>query len=50
MNHTTILKPGGFIIMDGKKVTYEEIKEHTIDSILFRKRLKELMAAEEGGN
>ena len=38
-----ILQPGDQIIVDGVKLSYEEIIESKIDSILYRKHLKKLM-------
>lgn len=44
MNSTTpiFLKPGWTVNIDGVELSYEEIKEAKIDSILYRKHLKEL--------
>ena len=36
------LQPGDYVIVDGVKMSYEDIKESKIDSILFRKHLQEL--------
>lgn len=36
------LKPGWTVNIDGVELSYEEIKESKIDSILYRKHLKEL--------
>ena len=36
------LKPGMTVNIDGVKMTFAEIKEAKIDSILYRKHLKEL--------
>ena len=49
MNSTTpiFLKPGRTVNIDGVELSYEEIKEAKIDSILYRKHLKELMAKAE---
>lgn len=50
MNSTTpiFLKPGWTVNIDGVELSYEEeIKEAKIDSILYRKHLKELMAKAE---
>ena len=44
MKSSHILKPGDQVIVDGVKLSYEEIKESKIDSILYRRYLKELMA------
>ncbi|WP_305514428.1 hypothetical protein [Methanobrevibacter sp. V14] len=38
------LKPDMIVDIDGKKFTAAELKEHVIDSVLYRKHLKELMA------
>ena len=44
MNHTPIiLKPGFSVEVDGVVMSYEDIKDSKIDSILYRKHLKELM-------
>ena len=40
------LKPGDIVNVDGVELTYEEIMESKIDSVLYRKHLKELMAKE----
>ena len=37
------LKPGMKVNVDGVEMTYEDIRESKIDSILYRKHLKELM-------
>ena len=44
MNSTTpiFLKPGMTVNVDGVEMTFEDIKESKIDSILYRKHLKEL--------
>ena len=45
MNHSPIfLKPGWSVIVDGVEMTFEEIKEAKIDSIMYRKHLEKLMA------
>ena len=36
------LKPGMTVNLDGVEMTFEDIKESKIDSILYRKHLKEL--------
>lgn len=41
------LKPGWTVNIEGVEMSYEEIKEAKIDSILYRKHLKELMAKAE---
>ena len=38
------LKPGMSINIDGKEMSYEEIKESKIDSILYRRYLKSKMS------
>ena len=49
MNPTpVILKPGFTVEIDGVVMSYEDIKESKIDSILYRKHLKKLMG--EGGS
>ena len=40
--NTIFLKPGDTINIDGVEMTYEEVKNNKIDSVLFRKQLKEL--------
>lgn len=45
MNRTPIiLRPGFSVEVDGVELSYEDIKNNKIDSILFRKHLKEMMA------
>ncbi len=39
---TIFLEPGMTINIDGVEMTFEDIKESKIDSILYRKHLKEL--------
>ena len=47
MNPSPIfLKPGMTVIVDGVEMSYEDIMESKIDSIIYRKHLKELMAKE----
>lgn len=43
-NSTIFLKPGDIVNIDGVEMSYEDIKESKIDSVLYRKHLKELMA------
>jgi hypothetical protein len=43
--NTIFLKPGMSIIIDGVEMSYEDIRESKIDSILYRKHLEELMEA-----
>ena len=44
MNHTPIiLRPGFSVKIDGVEMSYEDIKNAKIDSIMYRKHLKELM-------
>jgi len=40
------LKPSDEVTIDGKTFTAAELKEHVIDSIIFRKHLEELKAAQ----
>ena len=35
------LEPGQAVIIDGVELTYEDIKESKIDSILYRRHLEE---------
>ena len=42
--NTFSLKPGDHVIVDGVELSYEEIMESKIDSIIYRKHLKKLMA------
>lgn len=37
------LKPGKVYGLGGKQYTLEELREHAIDSMMYRKQLKELM-------
>ena len=39
---TIFIKPGDTINLDGVELTYDEIKNNKIDSIIFRQHLKEL--------
>ena len=43
-NSPIFLKPDTVVNIDGKEFTAAELKEHVIDSVLYRKHLKELMA------
>lgn len=45
-SETIFLQPGMSIVIDGVEMTVEEIKEHVIDSVMYRKHLEELMAKE----
>ena len=45
-SNTIFLKPGDIISIDGVEMTYQEVMENKIDSVMFRKHLKELMANE----
>jgi len=38
------LKPTDKVTIDGKTFTAEQLKEHVIDSLLYRKHLEELIA------
>ena len=40
-NDTIFLKPGMTVNVDGVEMTFEEIMESKIDSIMYRKRLKD---------
>lgn len=42
--NTIFLKPEDTVNIDGKEFTAAELKEHVIDSVLYRKKIKELMA------
>jgi hypothetical protein len=42
---TIFLKPGMSIIIDGVEMSYEDIMNSKIDSIMYRKHLEELMEA-----
>ena len=42
---TIFLKPGMSIIIDGVEMSYEDIMNSKIDSIMYRKHLNELMEA-----
>jgi hypothetical protein len=42
---TIFLKPGMSIVIDGVEMSYEDIMNSKIDSIMYRKHLKELMEA-----
>ena len=41
-SQTIFLKPGDTINLDGVELTYEEIKNNKIDSIIFRQHLEKL--------
>ena len=41
--NTIFLKPDMTVIVDGVELSYSEIRENKIDSVLYRKHLKELM-------
>ena len=43
--NTIFLKPGMSIIIDGVEMSYEDIMNSKIDSIMYRKHLEELMEA-----
>ena len=36
------LKPGMTIIFEGREVSFEELKDHVIDGVIYRKRLEEM--------
>jgi len=42
---TIFLKPGMSIVIDGVEMSYEDIMNSKIDSIMYRKHLEELMEA-----
>lgn len=42
-NSPIFLKPETIVNIDGKKFTAAELKEHVIDSVLYRKHLQKLM-------
>ena len=39
--NTIFLKPGDIINIDGVEMTYEDIIESKIDSVMYRRHLKE---------
>ena len=41
-SQTIFLKPDDIVNIDGVELTYDEIKNNKIDSIIFRQHLKEL--------
>lgn len=43
-SQTIFLRPGDVISIDGVEMTYQEVKENKIDSVMFRKHLKESQA------
>ena len=46
-SNTIFLKPGMTVDIDGVELTYEEIRENKIDSVMFRKHLKEQMEVKQ---
>lgn len=44
---TIFLKPDMIIDIEGKTFTVDELKNHVIDSILYKKHLKDLIESEE---
>lgn len=42
-SETIFLKPGKVYDLGGKQYTLEELREHAIDSMMYREHLKELM-------
>ena len=42
-SNTIFLKPDTVVNIDGKEFTATELKEHVIDSVLYRKHLQKLM-------
>ena len=47
-SQTIFLRPGDVISIDGVEMTYQEVKENKIDSVIFRKHLKESQAVGGG--
>ena len=48
MNSNTIfLKPGQVVNLDGVELSYEDIMNSKIDSVMYRKHLRQLMEAKE---
>ena len=43
---TIFLEPGMSVVIDGVEMSYEDIMNSKIDSILYRKHLKELIKDE----
>ena len=41
-SNTIFLKPGKVYDLGGKKYTLKELREHAIDSMMYRKHLQEL--------
>lgn len=46
MSSPIFLQPGMSVVIDGVEMSYEDIMNSKIDSIIYRKRLEELMAKE----
>lgn len=44
-SNTIFLEPGMSIVIDGVEMSYEDIMNSKIDSIMYRKHLEELMEA-----
>ena len=42
-SETIFLEPGDVVNVDGVELSYEEIMKSKIDSVIYRKHLKELM-------
>ena len=42
-SNTIFLKPGMTVIVDGVEMSYEDIMDSKIDSVLYRKHLKTIM-------
>ena len=42
MSEPIFLKPDMVVSIDGKEFTVAELKEHVIDSVLYRKHLEEM--------
>ena len=45
--NTIFLKPGMSVDVDGVIMTYEDIMNSKIDSVMYRKHIKELMEAKK---
>ena len=41
--NTIFLKPGMSVLVDGVELSYEDIIESKIDSVMYREHIKELM-------
>ena len=45
-SQTIFLEPGMSIVIDGVEMSYEDIMNSKIDSIMYRKHLEQIMAKE----